>query len=425
MTTLHTPEKQRPDGPAPSLEKRIVASILSRIRESRTDAGSTDAVRLPVADHLPAARLRQATPDDANAVIELKRQWGLIPDPRENWDKLWRTNPALKDADPRRPIGWVLDTDHALVGYIGSVPSTYYWGDEILSAATGHALVVEPGYRATSVALNSAFFRQKYVDLYLGTTAIEAVDKISKIFKCDQLPQPDYDTVLFWILRAQPFADVVAKKLNLGKPASYVAGALGSVALAADKTLRRRWPRRSKSSLEVSAIKPSEIDDDFDQLWYAKRAERKRLLADRSAATLRWHFDIPGDRSVLEVLCCREGRDLQGYMILRHEPAPDNGPRRSIVSDIFVLQDRRDVIENLFVAAYEQSKRAGSHVFEVVGFPQSIRTVLQQWSPYERRFPACPFHFKAAGAAFHQALMDPAVWYAGPYDGDTTLMPAL
>ncbi len=94
-------------------------------------------------------------------MIALKRRWGLIPDPCDNWDKLWVRNPALKAADPRRPIGWVLDAAGSLVGYIGNISSTYSLGDETVSAVTAHALVVEPAYRATSVSLNSAFFSPK------------------------------------------------------------------------------------------------------------------------------------------------------------------------------------------------------------------------------------------------------------------------
>ncbi len=113
---------------------------------------------------------------------------------------------------------------------------------------------------------------------------------------------------------------MITKKLNLRQPASYCAGALGTVALATDKFLRRRWPRRSKSNLAVTKLKVSEIGGEFDRLWNSKREEGHRLLADRSSATLRWHFDIPGDRSTVEVLNCHENEELVGYLVVRHEP---------------------------------------------------------------------------------------------------------
>jgi hypothetical protein len=426
MDNTHSPDNFEPPTAALSLEKRVVASILNKIRERRTSSGpAVGGPQVRIEKNPAPAKLRVATVADCAAIVELKRRWGLIPDPCDNWDKLWVRNPALKDVDPRRASGWVLEAAGSIVGYIGNISSTYFYGDETIRAVTAHALVVEPAYRATSVSLNAAFFRQKFADLCLGTTAIEAVDKISRIFKCDRLPQAGYDTVLFWILRPHPFADIVAKKLNLSRPASYCAGALGSLVLATDQMLRRRRPRRSNSNLTIDKIRANEVGDDFDALWDAKRREGRRMLADRSAAALRWHFDIPGDLSKIDVLSCRGNGELQGYLVVRHEPTPEDGPRRSLVCDILIREDRREVLEALFAAAYDEAKRANSHVIEVVGFPSSLRKILHQWNPYERKLPSCPFHFKAANPELHGMLLDQSVWYAGPYDGDTTLMPAM
>src|SRR5271155_1207969 len=426
MNNIQSPEKPEAQASMPSFEKRIIASILSKIRDARNGKAATNNSRtLPPAESLPAARIRKANLADCSAVTELKRRWGLIPDSCANWDKLWVRNPALQDIDPDRPMGWALDAGGTLVGYIGNISSTYFYGDQMILAVAGHGLVVDPGYRPTSVSLNAAFFRQKFADLYLGTTAIEAVDKISRIFKCDRLPQSDYDTVLFWVLRPFPFAEAIAKKLNLGPSTSYCGSALGSAAIATDKLVRRRWPRAAKSNLMVKKIQVREIADDFDELWNAKRKEGLRLLADRRAATLRWHFEIPDDRAVTEVLCCYGKGELQGYLVIRHEPGLGDGPRRSIVCDLLIKQDRADILEALFVVAYDEAKRAGSHVCEVKGFPANIRKIFQQWNPYERKFPACPFHFKAANPEFHKTLLNEAIWYASPYDGDTTLMPSV
>ncbi|MGD0181053.1 MAG: hypothetical protein ABSC15_14670 [Terriglobales bacterium] len=417
-------EKLGAQAPVPSLEQRIIASILNKIRQARRAPAPTNISRtFQATENLLPARIREVKLDDCSAVMELKRRWGLGPDTSANWDKLWVRNPALRDADPGRPMGWALEAGGAIVGYIGNISSTYFYGDQLIRAVTAHGLVVEPMFRAMGVSLNASFFRQKFTDLYLGTTAIESVDRISRVFKCSQLPQPDYDTVLFWVLRPFRFAEAVAKKLNLGPYTSYCGGAFGSVAFATDKLVGRRWPRAAKSKLTVKKIQVREIGDDFDGLWNAKQKEALRLLADRRAATLRWHFDIPGDQAETAVLCCYGNRELLGYLVIRHEQGHREGPRRSIVCDLLIKQDRREVLEELFVVAYDEAKRAGSHVCEVMGFPANVREVFQQWNPYQRQFPSCPFHFKAANPEFHSTLLNEAIWYASPYDGDTTLMP--
>jgi hypothetical protein len=424
MNNIEHAEKLGAQASMPSFEQRIIASILNKIREARRAPAPTNISRtFQAAENLAPARIREVRLDDCSAVTELKRRWGLTPDTYATWDRLWVRNPALRDTDPGRPMGWALEAGGAIVGYIGNISSTYFYGDQTIRAVTGHGLVVEPMFRATGVSLNAAFFRQKSADLYLGTTAIESVDRISRVFKCNPLPQPNYDTVLFWVLRPFPFAESVAKKLNLGPYTSYCGSALGSVAVATDKLVGRRWPRVAKSKLTIKKIQVREIGDDFDALWNAKQKEGLRLLADRRAATLRWHFEIPGERAETAVLCCYGNRELLGYLVIRHEQGHRVGPQRSVVCDLLIKQDRRDVLEELFVVAYDEAKRAGSHVCEVMGFPANIREIFQQWNPYQRRFPSCPFHFKAANPEFHTTLLNEAIWYASPYDGDTTLMP--
>jgi hypothetical protein len=83
--------------------------------------------------------------------------------------------------------------------------------------------------------------------------------------------------------------------------------------------------------------------------------------------------------------------------------------------------DDPTVLKSLWIAAYDNAKQAGSHIFEVLGFPPSIRKICSHWHPYLRNYPACPFYYKAADPILHKTLSDGAMWYASPFDGDTTL----
>src|ERR1700722_10353199 len=161
-----------------SIEKRITSALLNAIRARReehpaakSDASSSSATT--------PARVREAVFSDFEAVADLKQRWGLAADSIENWDRLWRENPALEHAPDSRPIGWVLEADRKIVGYIGNISLLCHYGDKTLSTVTAHGLVVEPAYRGVSVSLNAAFFRQKAVDFYVCTTTIPAVGRIS------------------------------------------------------------------------------------------------------------------------------------------------------------------------------------------------------------------------------------------------------
>jgi hypothetical protein len=395
-----------------SIEKKPSTALLSIVQRHR-QAPSIAEGDLRVSRSVPASipRLREAQFSDFKAVTELKRRWLLTPYSFENWERLWHHNPALGQMQSKCPIGWVLEADGAVVGYLGNIPVIYRYGDRTLTAVTGHGLVVDPLYRAVGLSLVAAFYRQKSADLYLTTTAIDAVGKIALGFKSAPLPQPDYDTVLLWVLQPYPFAQAKLKKLNLSPALSQIGSIFVSLAVATDKILRRRWPRRSSMPYAISEITLSEIGDDFQALWIKKLNEGPRLLADRSPAALRWHFDIPGDKGTTRVLCCHQNGELLGYAVIRHEaPHELYGLRRSSIADTLVAQDDPTVVEALWFAAYDRAKSAGSHVLEVLGFPQRIRRACFQWNPYQRKYPACTFYYKAADPMLHKALSDDMAW---------------
>jgi hypothetical protein len=407
-----------------SFETRTVNTILRVIRARRQKPSPRNVIA-PAGNSTPPGpiNLREAVFSDFAAVVALKKSWGLFPDSLENWERLWRHNPVLSETLSKRPIGWVLEADGKIVGYLGNISQIYRYGDRTLKAVTASGFVVEPAYRGVSISLISAFYRQAGVDLYLNTTAIEVVGKINRAFKAASLPQPDYDAVLFWVLRPFSSTRAILLELEMGRTLSYVGGLLGSIALGLDSFFRRRGPRSGATRYALSEIGVTEIGEEFESVWMEKVGEGIRLLADRTPATLKWHFDIPGDDGTVRVLCCRANGKLVGYAIVRNDGIRRKGPRRTVIADMLAINDDPEILRSLFVAVYDHAKRAGSHIVEVLGFPPNIRQLCFPWNPYLRKYPACPYYYKAVDPDLHKALSQGSAWYATPFDGDTTLMP--
>ena len=404
-----------------SIEKRFVAAVVKMTKGCRDArfclqedvSARSSAATAPV-------RLREALFSDFNAVMELQRSCGLARDSFERWEHLWQRNPALGQLQFERPIGWVLEAEGRLVGYVGNISLLYRYGERALTAVTGCGFAVEPAYRAMSLCSVAAFYRQRSVDLYLTTTAAETVGRIARTFKSDPLPQADYETLLFWVLQPYPFARAVVKKIKLKPTLSHMSGMLASLAIGADKILRKRWPRCS-TCFVVSEISVNDIGDDFQALWMEKLNERPQLLADRSPAALRWHFEITANGGTTRVLCCYKNRELLGYAVVRSEQNQANGLRLSSIADMLAKRDDPAILRALWVAAYEHAKHVGSHVLGVKGFPYGIRQVCSQWKPYLTNDSVCHFYYKAADPMLHKTLSDGMAWYATPFDGDTTL----
>jgi hypothetical protein len=407
-----------------AIESKITSVLLTLMRNRRSALAET-VPETPVEPQskMTAVRQREAQFTDFEEVAKLKVQSGLSSDSLENWHRFWRDNAAVSFAKAPLPIGWVLEAGGRVVGYLGSIPLLYHYGARRLLAATASGFAVEPTYRAFSIGLVASFYRQENVDLFLNTTAIESVGKFAKVFQAEALPQDDYDTVLFWVLDARHFVDIVAQKLGVNSNLGSVGRMLCSLAVQTEKALRGRRPRRAPNTFRITESSISQIGSDFDKVWQRKLAEKPRLLADRDQLHLKWHFTIPSSRQVTRVLRCQRQDHLTGYAIVRIERERETGLRRCLLADMLVEGDDPDAVGSLVAMAYDFAKESDCHVFEIVGFPKNLRQILLQWNPYSRKYPSFPFYFKAKDQALHESLRREDSWYACPFDGDTTLMP--
>lgn len=408
-----------------SFQEKITTAILARIRARREPNHSGGGRPLAPTAVVPPAKLREVTFADFHEVAKLKERNGLAVDSIENWDRLWRRNPALLAGNTARPMGWVLEANGGVVGYMGSIPLQCRYGDRTLNAVTSHGFAVDISYRAVAVSLAAVFYRQKSVDLFLSTSAIEASGKIALAFRCSTLPQPDYDTVLFWVLRPYSFAKGLMKKLDVRPLLAPVGGVLAALAIGSDKALRNRKPKQADAARPVSETGLDAIGDDFAEFWADKlkeKSETPRLFADRTPPALRWHFEIPGDRGSVRVLSCHKDGKLDGYAVVRNDMDPESGLRKSMIADMIAREDDEAGIQSLWAAAYQYAERAGSDVLEIQGFPPHIRAMSSKWLPYQRRYPAHPYYFKATDPKLHAELSRGDAWYACPFDGDATLI---
>ncbi len=409
-----------------SFEKVAINAVLDRIRQRRqvsTNADVRSELKRPRLAGLPA--LREAKLSDFRAVSHLKQRCGVVAGPLENWERLWCRNPTLTRMKFRPTIGWVLEASGEIVAYLGNISLPYWYGDTPLLAATASGLVVEPSYRIFTIQLIEAFFRQTGFDLYIATSAMESVVRIARCFGSDALPQQGSDTVHFWTLREYAFARAMTRKMQLSKPISRLGEMLVSLALTTDGVLRGRRPTGFSKGLLLSEKSIDEIGEEVEALWLQKLREQNRLFADRSYPLLRWHFDAPGFRGTVRVVCCYRAGELAGYAIVRTNSPYKNSLQRSILADILAKRDDPQVLRALLVGCCDQAERIGADILEVGCVPLQVLQLCIDSKAYVRTLPACPFNYKANDPELHRALNCSTAWYASAYDGDTTLMPEI
>lgn len=372
---------------------------------------------------MPQPILREARFDDCDAVIALSHRNGqLIPSSAGGWQWLWQENPATAHCRGW-PIGWVLAHGNSIVGYLGNVFSTYSFNGRMLRAASARNFVVDRDFRRDSLRLAAAFFSQAGPDLLLNTSANNAAGSVFALCKARRIPQPDYDKVLVWILHGRAVMEAYLRKRGHHAFAAKIGGAMLAPAIAADGLLRKRHrPRRDRNS-DVRLLDPEKIGPEFDLLWeYVIKMQPDRLLSDRGAATLRWHFDrnAAAERRA-KVLTVWQDETLLGYAIVTREGSEQLGLKRSRISDLLVKDDDTATIDQLLAAANEYAIASDTDTLELMGFPQCIRERFLVGKPQAYQLPYWPYWQKAPAPDLSAALVQEQVWYGSPYDGDATL----
>jgi hypothetical protein len=405
------------------IENAISRAFLKRIRHRRAQEQDLNEEQADELVRKTAVSIREAEFSDFENVDQLNRKLGQGPDSLENWRRLWRDNPAIKDLQAPVRIGWVLEDCGRIVGFLGSIPLCYELsGTPVLAAATCR-FAVEPAYRAFSHLLVMAFFRQKEYQLFIDSSATPAAGKIMAAVKAQVLPQKDYDTILFWILNAGRYSAYVLRKMGVGKYGVTAGTILGQVALRVDGYRRNLALPAFARGCEVKEEKLSSLGMVFEGFINKIRCEKRGLLGKRTPEILCWHFEPPQNRRPVSVLACYQNREMKGYLILRLYEEMREGLRRAVVADLLIEKDDPKVLAALLRSALQAAKKSGADILEVAGFPSEIRGRISSFRPYSRKLPANPFYFKTREKELQEVLKQEAVWYASSFDGDSTLWP--
>lgn len=368
------------------------------------------------------ALVREARFSDCERVVILQRRLGINVETEpetanRNWEGFWKRNPALTTSRATPPLGWVLEADNEIVGFFGSLPIRYQFGDRTLLAGIGTGWAVEKPFRTQTNDLAEAYFHQQEVDLLMGTSGIPAATRIYSRFSCSVIPQPDYDRVLFWAVTEAEVIRAALEKMNVPRRLAIASATALSPLLAGALALGGRRPGRLRAGIEPESIAIEDIGDEFDDLWRRKVAEGRRFYAYRSAEDLRWHFQSRNrPRAITMLRCSRDGR-LDGYLVWERKEG--DGLIVARILDLLVASNDARVIDALLAAAYETAREQRCHILELLGFPREVRARAAPRRLYSR--PCAPICYKARSAELHSALLQKDAWYATRYDDDTSL----
>ena len=369
---------------------------------------------------------REVLFEDELLICELLSRNGLISNPSERtWNRLWSNNPAYFE---KWPLGWVLEENNKIVGYIGNIPLRYHISGRLIKVACGHGYVVDPGARSHSLKILTSFFSQKHADLLILTTANESSAKIYKMCGAVPLPGNSFRETLTWInqcsgsLRSVMFKKILFPRFSLSIVAMFIAPAL-SIWLYFRGHGHDKMTSNSFEG-QITSISINGINGQFDQLWERRKMELPNtLLSERSAEILRWHFDRPEVREENSVIILQamQNKELLGYLVLSRVDSKEINLKRFRITDLFVSMDNKNVIDALLKKAFHLAKVEKVHLIETIGFPVWVRKRFLSTRPLSRTHSAPLFWYYTNDKNLARELSHSEAWYPTPFDGDSSL----
>ncbi|MHB8900482.1 MAG: hypothetical protein ACYC6Y_17150, partial [Thermoguttaceae bacterium] len=304
--------------------------------------------------------VREATFDDHEGIMAVRRTCGLTQRDRPSWEHYWTGNPHWT---PGSPIGWVIESRKGrILGTFSTIPVAYQLSGRRLIAGVGNSYAVLPEGRKRSLQVVTQFCHQNRVDLLLSSTPAAMVSELlQKLFGALRAPYPQDTGIFSWITDYGRFAGAV-----LRRKAGCLAGSLGCLAgpvlWTSDLVQHRHRPGRWPGEVE----RLEEFDERFDAFWAELAARRPQLIAVRDRATLQWHFcaaRTPGR----QILALHDGGRMAGYAVLIRKDYPSIGLKRLRICDLETLEDNRSHVEALVSAAIAVARPAGACVVDCMG----------------------------------------------------------
>jgi hypothetical protein len=361
--------------------------------------------------------IRTATFDDYAAIHDLKQRYGFTTTKTfEEWKHVWQCNPVLAKRTEPLPLGWALEHDAKLVGFLGNIPTFCSFAGRRLLATTANSWVVDESYRSQSLALLKRYLGQREVDLFFNTTARIPSGRIWEALGAKRLPLSCYQDVLSWITAPREVvrALLISKNIPAAGALSFSLGLALRIGLLSRPTKRRK----GQGVREVAGF-----DSRFDDFWNELRQGSTKLLSWRDAETLNWHFKCALAAKRARILILEANGRMIAYAVLYRQDNLEFGFKKYRIADFQCLD--KSEIEQAFGAllghGLDLCCQEGVHMLQAIGFAPEKRAVFERFGPLKRKMETWPFYFKSRHAEIETALSAATAWDPCLYDGDGSL----
>ena len=363
--------------------------------------------------------VREASLDDESAVQILCERNGLGRERSDGaWRWIWEGNKYYNDD---WPLGWVLESDGEVVGFIGNIPRPYTFRGKLWIAGVARSFVVDKEFRSHTLQLVATFFKKNQADILIFSSCNKDAEAIFSLARAKKVPQPNYNKDLFWIVSPVGSVSSILRKKGLGKTLSILIARIVIPFIYLEMLFRRRW--NDFDSDEVEIVSPADLTDEIDDFWrYLKISNPNRLLSFRDLEAIQWQFfNVSAATRSPKIFILRRKDVFCGYAIVTRADSEKYGLTRIMINDLIVRDDNPDMIRELVLKVFRYAKNERVALLQMVGFPVPVRSAIDSMHPFLRSVSYYPFLYHAVNPELVDELDKEVVWYASTFDGDSSI----
>lgn len=363
-------------------------------------------------------KIREIQTEDYPQIRELHIKYNLKILDKVEWLNFWAKNPCLQDSNNSFPLGWVLEENERIVGYLGNIPKKYYYQDKKFTVACSHAWVAENKYRLQAFSLLETFFSQKNIDIFIVTTANNISAKILARYNAKKIPLENFQNPMFVILNLEKLISsyLEYKKIKLRK---FIAKLLYYLSYIFYYKKLNFW----KKTIQFKKVILNEIiDSKFDDFWKSYQlCFQNKLLQNRNSTWLNWHIREKIKNGKAWIMSVIENNKILGYAICLERNNEKIKLKRIEIIDLVALDDNKEVYCSLIKSCILETKKRGYHIFEMIGFKHLKREIFSEFKIIKRELPTFPFYYKTSKVSNENFLENSEMWDPSLIDGDAFL----
>ena len=363
-------------------------------------------------------KIREIQTEDYPQIRELHIKYNLKILDKVEWINFWSRNPCIQDSKDSLPLGWILEENKRIVGYLGNIPKEYYYKNKKFVIACSHAWIAEDKYRLEAFSLLNSFFSQKNIDIFMVTSANNISAKIFTRYNAKKIPLQNYQNSMFVILDLEKliYSFLKYKRLPFEKMIGKLVFYLASIIFYKKLTF---WKKINKSKkVELSKI----IDGEFDEFWHSYKLNfQDKFLQSRTSNWIKWHMQNKIENGKAWIMSVRENNKILGYAICSERNNDKIKLRRIALIDLVSLEDNQEVYISLIKDCISEAKERGYHIFEIIGFKNLKRKIFSNFKTFNRKLPGFPFYYKSRNYIHDNFLKLGETWDPSLIDGDSFL----